>query len=519
MNNKLALALLAMSGILASCEQATYVEISKPEMENKVKGAWAGKMIGVMYGRPMEFQCTNGMYTDTIAWTPKNVEAALLEDDIYGQMNFMSTMEQHGQDVSIDTLAKNFAYAKFALCHANLQGRKNYFDGIPAAELALPENSIHCEDIDFQIECDFIGFVNPCMPESSNKMCEKVGAIMASSDGMYAGMYISALESMAYSCNSIDTLVNAALGTIPAESKYAECVRDVIASYKEDPNDWTKAWNKLYEKWQPYDICTPDYPFNIDAKLNGAYVVMGLLYGGGDWFKTMEITIRSGQDTDCNTATAGAVLGIINGYDAIPDTLKSYIPEIADRNFSYTEYSYNKAVEITLHFIDENVEKNGGKVEADKYVIKQQSPVAPIYEPGHSNVQMSYLVQMSDSTKWNLSGNWENFIYGDGDYDLYKVATKPGDSLVTEFDGTGAALLGSWNTDGGRGEVYIDGVKVKDFDTYYVAEAGKFAGNRAYLFFVKDLPSGKHTMKVVNVDANPKSTGNKLYVERMIVYK
>ena len=70
----------------------------------------------------------------------------------------MKTMELYGQDVSIDSLAKNFAYAEFALCHANLQARKNYFDGIPAEELSYPENSIHCEDIDFQIECDFIGF-------------------------------------------------------------------------------------------------------------------------------------------------------------------------------------------------------------------------------------------------------------------------------------------------------------------------------------------------------------------------
>lgn len=510
-----------VASVLCSCNNSSqFVEISQQQMEDKVKGAWAGKMIGVMYGRPMEFMVSDTIFTDSIHWKPEFVKAALLEDDLYGQMNFMNTMEIHGQDVSLDTLAKNFAYAEFALCHANLQGRKNYFDGIPAAELASPKYSIHCEDIDFQIECDFIGFSNPCMPQSSNKMCEKVGAIMAASDGMYAGMYITAMQTMAYHNSNIEEIAEEALKAIPTECGYAACVRDVIDTYKADPEDWFKAWKMLNTKWAPYDVCTPDYTFNIDAKLNGAYVVMGLLYGKGDWFKTMEVTVRCGQDTDCNTATAAAVLGIIDGYDAIPDTLKSYIPQMADEKFSFTNYSYNNAVATTLNFIKENVENNGGKVDADKYVIKVQQPVAPQYEPGFPTIKMTNMVQMSDADSWKLYGNWEDFVYGSGDEDLYKVSTTPGDSLVTTFNGGGVALLGSWSPESGMGEVFIDGNSVKTFDSYYVDNVGKFGGNRAYLFYVFDLPQGEHTLKVVNLPKNsPRSTGNKIYVERMLVYE
>ncbi|MDE6715754.1 MAG: ADP-ribosylglycohydrolase family protein, partial [Muribaculaceae bacterium] len=284
--------------------------------------------------------------------------------------------------------------------------------------------------------------------------------------------------------------------------------------------DWLKAWQILKVKWSPYDVCTPDYTFNIDAKLNGAYVVMGLLYGKGDWFKTMEVTVRCGQDTDCNTATAAAVLGIIDGYDAIPDTLKSYIPQMADEKFSFTNYSYNNAVATTLNFIKENVENNGGKVEADKYIIKVQQPVAPQYEPGFPNIKMTNMVQMSDADSWKLYGNWEDFVYGAGDEDLYKVSTTPGDSLVTTFNGGGVALLGSWSPESGMGEVFIDGNSVKTFDGYYVDNVGKFGGNRAYLFYVFGLPKGDHTLKVVNLPKNsPRSTGNKIYVERMLVYE
>lgn len=517
--NIITILLLTLS--VSACKSSTdYVDITADVMDDKVRGAWAGKMIGVIYGRPMEFAANSAIYSDSIYWQPENIEKSLMEDDIYGQLNFMMTMERYGQDVSIDSLAKNFAYAEFALCHANLQGRKNYFDGIPAAELSLPCNSIHCEDIDFQIECDFIGFINPCMPQSSNALCEKVGAIMSAADGMYAGMFVSAMHTLAYELSNPKEIIEKALLAIPTESGYAQCIKDVLKAYEENPNDWQAAWELLNEKWAPYDICTPYLPFNIDAKLNGAYVVMGLLYGQRDWAKTMEITVRCGQDTDCNTATAAAVLGLIDGYKAIPEIYKSHLPQIADSCFIHTDYSYNKAVSQTLAFIKENIEKNGGSVDKGIYHIRRQLPEPAPYVKGFHGIEVSELVPVTDQSRWRMKGNWEDFVYGDGDDAPYKVATTPGDSCSIEFEGSGVAILGSWNTDGGRAQVSIDGQPIKTIDTYYVTEAGKFEGNRAYLFYQLDLQKGNHTLSLVNGSiANPKSSGNKIYIEKILVYK
>lgn len=36
--------------------------------------------------------------------------------------------------------------------------------------------------------------------------------------------------------------------------------------------------------------------YNIDATVNSAYVVLGLLYGNGDYTKTIDISTRAGQD-------------------------------------------------------------------------------------------------------------------------------------------------------------------------------------------------------------------------------
>ena len=63
--------------------------------------------------------------------------------------------------------------------------------------------------------------------------------------------------------------------------------------------DWRKVWHLIGDKWDKREPC-PDgalRPFNIDAKLNGGYVALGLLYGNGDFWQTMEVATRSGQDS------------------------------------------------------------------------------------------------------------------------------------------------------------------------------------------------------------------------------
>jgi hypothetical protein len=86
----LLLAILCLSSY--SNEKHQYDTISKAELNNKIKGAWAGKMIGVAKGIGMEFQAAGVTYEDSIMWYPGMIERALLEDDIYGQLGFMDTM-------------------------------------------------------------------------------------------------------------------------------------------------------------------------------------------------------------------------------------------------------------------------------------------------------------------------------------------------------------------------------------------------------------------------------------------
>jgi hypothetical protein len=110
---------------------------------------------------------------------------------------------------------------------------------------------------------------------------------------------------------------------------------------------------------------------------------------------------------------------------------------------------------------------------------------------------MNYQVQVKDKANWKFDSKWKDFVCGDGDNDLYALATTPGATVEIDFTGTGVSLLGSWNVDAGKAKVYIDNWFIKEIDTYYREEAGKYDLNRAYLFHQFGLRKGKYTLKVI----------------------
>ena len=121
-----------------------------------------------------------------------------------------------------------FAKAGYPLWHANMQARKNYYDSIFAPASGTPEYNFHADDIDFQIEADYIGFMCPGMPQTASGIADKIGRIMNYGDGVYGGIFVAALYSEAYFESDILKIIEKALRSIPAESDYYKIIKDVI---------------------------------------------------------------------------------------------------------------------------------------------------------------------------------------------------------------------------------------------------------------------------------------------------
>jgi len=180
MKGKLLFLFISLATVLGSCERSAreYRGIAPEVLKDKIAGGWAGKMIGVTYGAPTEFGAQGKTYDDSIRWTPGDIRGSIWQDDLYVQLTFLMTMDRYGVNAPAKKFQEMFAKADYPLWHANVQARKNYYDSIFPPESGNPQYNFHADDIDFQIEADYIGFMCPGMPQQAMQLCDKIGHIM-----------------------------------------------------------------------------------------------------------------------------------------------------------------------------------------------------------------------------------------------------------------------------------------------------------------------------------------------------
>ncbi|HUU13892.1 MAG TPA: ADP-ribosylglycohydrolase family protein [Terriglobia bacterium] len=485
--------------------------ISLENLADKVRGGWAGQMIGVTYGAPTEFRHRQEIMEGPREWKPEELKGALDQDDLYVEMTFADVMDRAGLDATTEQYGEAFRDSKYRLWHANLAARRLLKRGVKAPMSGDPSHNLHANDIDFQIESDFIGLMCPGMPRATQGYAGRVGHVMNYGDGVYGGVFVSAMYSAAYFESDPRKVVEAGLAALPAGSRYAQTIRDVLQWSAENP-DWKKTWQLTEDKWDKDDPC-PDgalKPFNIDASLNGAYIALGLLYGGGDFEKTMEVSMRAGQDSDCNPSSAAGILGVMLGYKGIPVKWTAPLAGIADEKFSYTNYSFNSIVASTIERAKHVVTLEGGTIgESTLGIPVQQPETMPLeqFAPGTVVERIA-----PDDSRWTWKGAWEKT----GERRQVRRAKAASAEAGVSFEGTGAMVVVTLRPDGGLADVYLDGELMATADAYN--DDGDRGGEGFWGKF--DLPPGPHTLRlVVKGEPYPGSKGAWVYLEDLVVFR
>jgi hypothetical protein len=474
------------------------VMLSQDVLRDKIKGGWAGQTIGVTFGGPTEFRYNGTIIQDyiPIKWYDGYLKNTMennpgLYDDVYMDLTFVDVFERKGLDAPVEEFAIAYAKAGYMLWHANQAGRYNILHGVRAPASGHWENNPHADCIDYQIEADFAGLMSPGMPNTASAISDKIGHIMNYGDGWYGGVYIGAMYTLAFTSNDIQFVVTEGLKTIPKESRFYKVISDVIQWHKLYPNDWKRNWFEIERKWSE-DIGCPDgvfVPFNIDASVNAAYVVLGLLYGNGDFTKTMEISTRAGQDSDCNPSSAGGILGTLLGYGKIPSYWRQGLAEAESLDFKYTTMSLSDAYQVGYKHALQNIERNGGKIEGSNVVVKVQQPKVV-----------------------KLEKNFE------GHFPIEKrsVKTELKNEYTFEFDGIGFVVKGEsakWDQHSeliSKAELYIDGNLTETSEL-----PADFTTRKYDLFWKYKLPKQHHTVKIKLLNANDTQV---IRIDDLIIY-
>lgn len=506
---------LALAGV-APCQMR---QMPAAELRDRIAGGWAGQMIGVSFGAPTEFRSNARINeSDLPPWKPERVSNSLNQDDLYVDMTFAKVLDDKGLNATTEDFGAMFRDAQYQLWHANLSARRNLRRGIPATLSGTPKYNAHANDIDFQIESDFIGLMAPGLPQWAIGMAARAGRVMNYGDGIYGGMYVSCMYSAGFFEKDPRKVVEAGLACIPARSPYGQIIADVLAWSKQYPGDWKKVWHLIEEKWDRRDPC-PDgalKPFNIDARLNGAYIALGLLFGERDFGKTIEIATRAGQDSDCNPASAGGILGVMLGYKAIPGEWKSGIDQLADEKFRFTDFTFHTIVDSTEKRTLALVKQTGGRMDGDTIYIRTQKAKAPKLEVWDDYGSPVERVPVSDG-RWSFQGNWTQPGGQRGGASASRTATEKNAELSFRFEGTGVILVGTWLTNGGKYDVYLDGKLDRTLDAYSDERTNRTGESIWHGFGLKN---GPHTVRlVVRGETYPGSDGTAVSVTDAVLFR
>lgn len=397
--------------------EITYRQISMESYADKLAGGWMGQAIGVLWGQWTESKWQGEIVPFDLEdwyrikpeidekglaiedwkerrdyyqkyindknnweiWTPDKMSD---QDDLYIEFLFMASIKKYGLEVTATEMAEDWLLyldGERVWC-ANKAAYQNFKKGILPPWSGHPRNTPWGDAIDFQIEADLFGLISPGLPGISNAWCDKVGHMMNYGDGVYAGMAMAAMYSEAFFESDPRKLAEFSLRAIPAESNYAKMVRDVLDLHQELSN-WEDAWQKLQAKW---GMRNGKQVSAIYVPINGAYVYMGLLYGEGDFWKTMNISMRCGMDSDCNPSSSAGIIGTVLGMSQIPPKW-SILRDLPIENISISEIypeliQWDDIISSTLEIGKWNIIENGGYIEKGEIYIPHQRPTVPPLE-------------------------------------------------------------------------------------------------------------------------------------------
>lgn len=291
------------------------IKINRAMLTDKIHGCWLGKNIGGTMGTPYE---ARREIQDIEGFVTKPGEV-LPNDDLDLQLIWLHAAENEGlHKLSANILAEY--WVSYIPAHWNEYGvgKCNLKAGF------LPPVSGEFENEDWKnsngawIRSEVWATMAPGFPNLAAKYAFMDACIdHGLAEGTYAEVFTATLESCAFFESDIRKLIETALSKIPAECEVAKKVRFVIECYDKGIN-----YREVRE------LLIKDFTKDIDwfqAPCNVAFVVIGLLYGEGDFKKSVIYAINCGDDTDCTGATAGAIMGIILGKSGIPQDWSAYL--------------------------------------------------------------------------------------------------------------------------------------------------------------------------------------------------
>ncbi|MFJ9733969.1 ADP-ribosylglycohydrolase family protein [Streptomyces sp. NPDC101171] len=312
-----------------------------PDLADRVHGGWLGRIAGNMLGKPVEqgevwtreridryLRRADALpLTDYLPEPADPADTALLrpewrrcvrgrvhgscrDDDVDYAILGLHLLESHGFGFSTEQVGDLWLLGLPYLqtFTAERAAYRNLANGLKPPLTATYDNPYQ-EWIGALIRADVHGWTSPGDPRRAASLARRDAVLSHTGNGVYGAMWAAALIAAAFTAPDVRDALESALAVIPASSRLARTVRRV-ASLHGAGLSWEETLGTVSEETAGLGW--------IHTVPNAAVLTAGLLYGDGDFTRTVALTVRGGLDTDSNGATAGSVAGVMTGAAAIP---------------------------------------------------------------------------------------------------------------------------------------------------------------------------------------------------------
>lgn len=321
------------------------------DLPDRLRGAWTGRVIGNMIGKPVEkgwdrrrlcsyldaagayplrdyvpladeadaaslgFQSFRGL-------TRGRVNGGVRDDDVDYTVLGLMLLEQHGArlttaDVALEWLRR---FPVYQLYTAERAAYTNLVREVPLERVGSHHNPYR-EWIGALIRADVYGYACPCDPRRAATLAYRDAVLSHRGNGIYGAMFAAGLIASAFSAGNAQESIQLALQQVPADSRLHREVGLVVSQY---------------ESGLTWDECLDDLD-RRHARLNWVHVlnntgalVAALLWGEGDFAATVGLAVQAGLDTDSVAATAGSWAGAHRGFAALPAQLVEPLHDVTE---------------------------------------------------------------------------------------------------------------------------------------------------------------------------------------------
>ena len=331
---------------LRNGEVYTGIVPSDEVLRKKIHGAWMGRICGCLLGHAVEciktdelipflketgnypmhryilssdlteeildrytFRFAGREHADTIAATGAGMKA---DDDTNYTVLSQLIIEKYGRNFTSRDLSRAWLQRQpiWVYCTGERLTAYNFLRGYAPPASASYKNPYR-EWIGAQIRGDYWGYINPGDPQTAADMAYRDACVSHIKNGIYGEMFVSAMIAHAAVCSDLMEIIRCGLSQIPTTSRLYEAITRLLDVYKGGA-DQAEAFayiHRLYNEHDQHDWC--------HVISNALIVVACLLYGGGDYSRSICMAVETGFDTDCNAATVGSILGMAYGSDII----------------------------------------------------------------------------------------------------------------------------------------------------------------------------------------------------------